>query len=286
MISIKNGTVMIRIKRIAQKQRGIVRLNRPPLFLSGEAPRTAKIILHPGPADRRILPVPVDIKLHLTLSPPVTLQRRQRKIGPSISSRPFQVRDHKILLWRRQPVPSPLCVEILRYLRQIIIQTVIHLVKKCRYGIRMFAGERDARTAQKRHCKIAVQPARRHGHYRHGADQTFLSEPTAEKVPQRRLNRRLLLVVPVHPQNKIAEHKAVRVGSLRIHRHPDMAYHPGPLNIRQRNRRLRPDIPQTRTPLSRRPQMAGSHPAPSFFSRRVLRIYRPRPSTACKRQPV
>jgi hypothetical protein len=66
--------------------------------------------------------------------------------------------------------------------------------------------QRDARVLAKRHLPVAPAAAvRRHDH-RQGRHRVRLRiEAHREEIPERRLDRRRLLIVPVHPQHERAE---------------------------------------------------------------------------------
>ena len=134
-----------------------------------------------------------------------------------------------------------------------------------------------------RHLKIAVKPSRRNHADRKGIDDTVPGKAAAEEVPERALHRRCLLIIPVHPQHQIAQNIIV-LFRLICYRDPDMIDHARPFDICQRCHASGSKVSQTRRTFSGRSQIAGCHPALSFFACRIFCIDRTASASFCCRQ--
>ena len=268
--------VAVRVIRVSHEERRIRLLDRPAVLLVRERVGAAEVVLRPGPADRRVLRVPVDVELHLALAPPVALERLQCKVSSDISAAPFHaVEDDVVLPLRRDRLPAPLRVEVLRVLRQRVIQVVVDLVEDLRHRVPVLVLDRDLRPGPKRHREVAVEPAHRKHQDRHRSHFALLAEAAAEEVPERHLDRRRLLPVPVHAQHQVAEDEAVRVRRLRKQREPDVRDHAAALDVSQHDGVAGLDVSEARAALAALPEHARGHAAPALFSRRILRVDRP-----------
>ena len=186
----------------------------------------------------------------------------------------YLIQDHIIPAKFRDPLSPPLGVEISNIFREgFLIQAVINLIKESRDLIGMLVFQSDPRLFLERHLEITVQSPAWHCRNRNGIYNTLLAESAAEKISQRSFHRRLLLIVPVHPQHQVSENKTVCLCGLVRHCDPDMMDHPRSLDLRQSHRLSALYIPKTGASFSGRAQMAGCHSSPSLLSCGIFCVY-------------
>ena len=134
----------------------------------------------------------------------------------------------------------------------------------------------------KRHREIAVKSPAWNNSHRNRIYQTFPSESAAEEIAQRTFHGRSFLVIPVHTDHKIPQHKAICLCSFIIDCDPDMIDLSRSFHFCQSYHSSRLYILKTRTSFSGWSQMTCSHTASAFFSMRILRIDRTAFSVLCK----
>ena len=122
-------------------------------------------------------------------------------------------------------------MEISGVLRKAVAQAVINLIEEPADIARMLVFDRDPCAPGKRHGDIAVHSAKGIDIYQRGIHRVALSEAEAEEIPQRRLDRRLLLTVPVHPEDKVTKHESVCLRRLVGNGDPDVVHHSAALYI-------------------------------------------------------
>lgn len=285
VVKIMDCRIMGGIVGVSQIRGAVILLHRPAVHLLCKAIGASEIVFCPGAADGGIVFISIQIELDLPFSPPVTFQCGQRHIRPHIVTFSLHlIQDHVILLQPGHPLPPPPGMEIRNILRQRIIETVIHLVEKGGDGVCVLVLQGDPGLPAKRHLEIAVHPPAWHHCHGNGIDDTFPSEPAAEEISERTFHRRLRLIIPVHAQHQVPEHKTVRVRRLIRHCDPDMIDHSRPFYLSQCDRLPAADMVQTRAAFSGCSQIACRHTALSLFPCGVLRINGPAPSVLCSCQ--
>jgi len=200
-----------------------------------EAPGPAEVVFGPRPADRRVFLVVVQVELHLAFAPPAVRKLRPRQVRADVVPLPLHVVQQRVLriLPRRQR-PPPLRVEVRRVLRHRR-QGVRDLVEEAFHLLPVLALDRHLRRTPERHRPIAVEPAGRIHRHRQRVHLRPQRVPAREEVAQGHLDRRVRLIVPVNPQNRVAE-------DLRRNRNPDVLDHARPRDLRQRHRRVRQQV--------------------------------------------
>ena len=145
---------------------------------------------------------------------------------------------------------------------------------RIRIGIAVL--QRDTRAFAERHFPVAIEGAARVDADRERTDLGVAAPAAGEKIAQRRLNRRMLLPVPVDAKNKIAP---AHVGR----RDPDLLDRPGALDFAEREGLARRDPHRGRdlptAAESARVNGAGPllrHAALAFFAGEVFRADRAR----------
>ena len=125
------------------------------------------------------------------------------------------------------------------------------------------------------HLPVAVERAAGIDAHRQRRELGVLAPAHAEKVADRALDRRLLLAVPVEPQDALAP--------VARRRHPDLLDRAGALDVGQRKRLVGGDVDRRRDlPAAaqvagrRRVRALGGHPALALLARKVLRADGPR----------
>lgn len=134
----------------------------------------------------------------------------------------------------------------------------------------MLVFQRDFRLLAEGHGEIEVEAAIGHDRHRQGIDQTFPRKAAAEEVAQRAFHRGHRLVIPIDAQHQVAQHEAVGLGRLVIHRDPDMIDFPGAFHFGQRHGRAGGNIEKAGAAFAGRAQMAGGHAALSLFAMGVF----------------
>ena len=235
----------------------------------------AKVILCAGAADRRPL-VAVEKELDLALAPPAGIVDAPGHISSDVMPAPANAVEHDIVLFERQRVRATKpCVEIGCVLGNVS-QCIVDLPVDDRFcfGIAVFEGEPGA--AAERHFPIAVERAPRIDADGKRAHLGVAAPSAGEKISERRLHRRLVLIVPVDAQDEIAPAHVRR-------RDPHLLDRSGALDVAEPKRLARRDAFRGRD-FPAAPKAAGvngagsfdSHAARALLARRILRADRAR----------
>ena len=272
VIRIVDRVILSGIIGISHKRRTVGLFSGYAVFRSRKAPGAAKIILCSRSADGRIFLITIQVNLQLSLSPPITFQGCKGKIGANVMSFSFYaVQDRIVLLKLRQALPSPLCMEVGHILGNLVVERIIDLVEKCRYLRFMLILQRNAGFFPERHLKITVEASGRIYHNRERIYHTAPCKTTAEKISQRAFHGRLLFIVPINPQNQVAQHIIILFRTV-CNRHPDMLNDTRSFHLRQHSRLSRRDLLHTGRTFSARTKASCCHSALSFFSPRIFLI--------------
>ena len=273
VVVVVHPLVVVGVVGIPQKRGAVSLLYRPSPLLVGEAPGPAEVVFRAGAADGGVVLVPVDVKLHLPLAPPVALQGGQGQVRAHVLPlSPHPVQHHVVLGQVGDGLPPPLGVEVAGVLRQLRVQAVVDLIEKRRHRVFVLVLHREPGGLPEGHGEVAVKApvgVDRHGQ---GIDQAPLAEAAAEKVPQGRLYRRGLLPVPVHAQHQVPQHEPVGVAGLVRHGDPDVLDHPWAFHLPQQGGLPWLDLPDAGRPLPGGSQVAGGGAALALLPPGVLRV--------------
>ena len=169
-----------------------------------KAPRSSKVVFSTCSAYCRIFQISVYIKLYFTFTPPVSFQCCQCQICTYIMTSPFDIiKYHIILTYRSQSLSSPLCMKICYIIIELIYNTIIYLIEKSRYRIRMLIFQGNSGSLSKRHLEITVHSAVRNNCHRNRINCTFSCKPATKQISQWTLYRRYYLIIPIYPYYQV-----------------------------------------------------------------------------------
>jgi len=247
-----------------------------------EIVRAAEIILGARAADRGELLVAVHKELDLPFAPPtVGIHAPSQVRAHVLAFPPNAFQDRVILLGRQRVDAAELGVEIGRiggHVGQHVVDLVVHP-----HRLMSDVGHRDAAVLAEGHLPVAVKRAA--GVNAHGQRRNLgvLAPAHTEEVAHGAFDRRLLLAVPVEPQDALSP--------VAGRRHPNLLDRAGALDLGQRERLAGRDVDgrrelpaSTQVPGRGGVRTFGRHSAFALFAREVLRADRARLGVGQPRQ--